>query len=317
MSYTFGFELELAWPVHQVINKLYERGLLPDGELHSYHCDCSHCHDWQNPLRAQRDSTCGGELISGVFTAFTGDFRWLLDCLRDALPLGSVDQNCGLHVHVRVNDQMPSAMRAIRTYASVEEHIVSFLAPGRFRMKRAMNRTLTEGAMFYLQGRRYDEDPPSPLRQAQGVLSSAIQMDRHIDLNFDNERTQTAEYRVWNSTLQPWRIELACRLSVFLAQKALGRSWDMGIALNDAVSARSPLMRSPYSWEEFVAQVADTDSRCAQLMNKQHAYALRTQSEPPPEPTVIPHRVTRYDDPWDLPPRIRWGDSEPDDFSDD
>jgi hypothetical protein len=282
---TFGFELELASGADAMVAVLHEAGLLPEARLHRYHCDCDWCRDWTRPLRAQTDSTVQGELISGVFSGATLDDAWdLLATLESAAVQTSaqISERCGIHVHVghRGAAIRPTEfVRTARRYCAVEEHLIRTLAPGRFASKRQMNRTVLEALRYWRDMAGVTSiDFTAPWNTVLG----AANFDRHLDLNFDHGRTGTTEFRLWNASLMSWRVELAVRLSCFLAEDHgawVPQAWAQGAGamLQDlAWNSQERLIPSPLTWDELVSVVDATDPACATLMREQARYMRET-----------------------------------------
>lgn len=271
-SVKYGFELELDGNVTEAVGALNVAGLLESESLCPYHCRCQRCSDWSIALRAQTDSTCEGELISGIREYGRDDP--LFGVIERALAVADarISTSCGFHVHVSVNGGLPHLGRAIETYCAVEEHLVRMLAPGRWRSKRSMNLTIIEGVRLlddhatYI-GEGVDWDRP------RDTIVRAIGHDRHMDLNIDGDRTQTVEYRLWNATMMAWRMELACRLSCWLATHTL-KYPSLASVLETAVTNRgvSVILPATLTWDEFVADVEVDDPTCASLMSRQAAY---------------------------------------------
>jgi hypothetical protein len=240
-SRTFGFELEYASHTSDMVDLLYALGVTHANELHSYHCDCEYCsftgsHDRWDPdsreyitvgpadLRAQRDSTVDGEFISRVLDDWD-DLRSIVGHLTAAATTvaATTTSRCGLHVHVAA--RMPSDDDNARlttvpaTYLAFERYFTEIVAPGASERKRDMNSTLMQAFRQYVSdswggGPQWMDLSRSTV---DDLLRAVIARDRHVDLNW-SRRHSTWEFRVFNATNSPWRIELACRMAVAFIQ---------------------------------------------------------------------------------------------------
>jgi len=246
----FGFELEYASGAEDMVRRLYDpslNGLLGCDHLHDYHCRCEYCQftdfvhygrDGNNtthrpmPLRAQRDSTANGEFITRPITDWD-DFNeiatGLTEAARDAN--ATVNNRCGLHVHVdtlNADTRNPSRLQRHRivpaAYLAYERYFTEIVAPGASIRKREMNMTLMEAFRQYVSnnwgGRGMNTDWMDMGRgQLDEILLQVIATDRHVDLNW-SRNNGTWEFRCFNATNSPWRIELACRLACAFVEAA-------------------------------------------------------------------------------------------------
>lgn len=246
----FGFELEYASGVAAMIPALNASGLMATTYPHDYHCQCHQCQfteidqsyedddsgEWVErgtpaaDLRCQRDSTADGEFITRILDDFDD-----LDLITNTLTAAATDQaattssRCGLHVHVDTmathfdegRDQRQLIVPA--AYLAFERYFTEIVAPGSSIRKRDMNSTLMQATRQYISdsyGRNGGDQWLDWGRgQVDTMLREAIARDRHVDLNF-SRRHSTWEFRVFNATNAPWRIELACRLSVAFVEAA-------------------------------------------------------------------------------------------------
>lgn len=223
---TFGFEMEVATNAEALAEALHARSLLPNSTLHGYHCSCLHC-DFDSttfPLRAQTDSSCGGEFISQVFDADRMALaRRIMDHLQEAAVEADAEPgyNAGFHVHVgwpRSRRNAESLGDLIWQFVEWEP-VLSEIAAGRFRAVRdEMNLRL---APMYAEELfdRYSYTTAVDARRNNFDLNAGWlwymhnATDRHSNLNVAT-RFNTFEFRIWNSTRSAWRMELWCRLSI-------------------------------------------------------------------------------------------------------
>jgi hypothetical protein len=243
---TFGFEAEFVNGPDRVIQALTERGYAqqtPSGSsrsgLHGYHCDCSSCSDLYGVrFRAQRDSSCGGEIISGIFDSDHWDVA--TDCMHAlqeaALDVdATIDTSCGMHVHIGSIDGTELAVPSILSMAwlGLEPILWEHVAGSAWARRRGSQNNLLSSAMLEHMmcspiWNRYDVYPRDELdldntsatfREAyvaafRNMLES-MRWDRHCDLA-RAAHGGVYEIRIFNATRVAWRIELACRLSVAL-----------------------------------------------------------------------------------------------------
>lgn len=242
MNRTFGFELEYASRTDRMAARLHDEGRMGTDEVHAYHCDCEECsfapftryrEDGSeavepNDLRAQRDSTADGEFITRILDNFD-DLVDIAGALTSvATQVGATtNERCGLHVHVAVDNRQWDGSdqanfltnRVPLTYLAFERYFSEIVAPGNASRKRDMNSTLMEALRGYIaDGYRADDIGTGNWTdigraQAENLVRKAILRDRHVDLNW-SRKYRTWEFRCFNATNAPWRIELACRMSV-------------------------------------------------------------------------------------------------------
>jgi hypothetical protein len=153
MPTSFGFEYELDAGAPELVQWLYSThpSHIGSNELHSYHCDCDTCDTDEYVFRAQRDSSCSGEIISSVFLDI-GDPR---ESAFPVLEEGSLavdaepGPNSGFHVHVGIGDHQtrytqPTQYLADAYFEFVRwEQVIATIAAGRFQYNRG-NNTPTE-----------------------------------------------------------------------------------------------------------------------------------------------------------------------------
>lgn len=220
---------------------LHSRNALPDSTLHGYHCDCPSCSfDSDYDLRAQRDSSCSGEIITRPFNNMD-EARPVMLALQEAAIDADAEPgwNSGMHVHVFVGG-IGHPSRANLFWQFLEwEPVLSNIAAGRFSEVRANNTTLTNMHRYMLLDydtsiSRYDDranipnlartmrvnDNSSFADCRQRTYTNQRDADRHTNLNV-RTRYDTWEFRLWNSTRSAWRMELWCWLSLALADTGL------------------------------------------------------------------------------------------------
>lgn len=307
---TFGFEaeFEVATPEMVAHIRQLDRQMIGDSELHRYHCECRSCavipvtdesderydgSDYVFPLRAQRDSTCAGELISKVFNS-----------IDEAIPVFQVMEaaalevdaepgfTSGLHVHVGIDGISRSHLdTAFYEWLRWENAFIR-LATGRFAYLRDMNRSVRSELQYHIEeqvnlhfrGQNYERYPTTSefvhlARTNNDVKNSLHQShrrnDRHTALCVLT-RYNTWEFRIWNSTRSAWRMELACRFSMAFMDASF-------------IRALRAYDENPDNDPDVMEHLIDTLSRMrsyerlAELMNRQYNYFVNDVHRTPAE----------------------------------
>lgn len=306
---TFGFELEYASGGRALVRELFSQGVTLTDELHRYHCDCDHCritareiYDRNDrltlqpapDLHAQTDSTADGEFITRILNDW-GDLARIAETLTHCATAvdARTGPRCGLHVHVGAegSDRMvPLA------YLAYERYFTEIIAPGRSQQKRDMNTTLMQAFRQYVVdgylGHTAEFWRDLSRLTLHDHLIQTIGRDRHVDLN-RNTRHDTWEFRVFNATNSPWRIELAARMSVAFVQatpalaalieesvKGSG-SWPVGCDSPWGEIARPawsnlpaphPTKRPVVTMDAFIECLSDVDPALRPLIERQRSY---------------------------------------------
>jgi hypothetical protein len=288
---TFGFEAEFMGNVDAVIAALTNDGYARQSAMHSYHCRCEECSfDSNNTFRAQTDSSCGGEIISGVFHANDMETaRAAMEALQEAAVSSDAEpgEQAGFHVHVGI-ERLDTNGRADALWAFLrwEEVLGGLCATGRFPVVRPFNhrmvdllgcvrlKTILDGIGVWptLLARepwysRYGDMPMSPswceehldadvLGQAKlTYLDAAYEVDRHGWLNVSTRGHATFEYRLFNSTRAAWRMEMYCRVALLMVN----------------CDALPDLLDAPVTLESFVQVAEQHDTELASLLQRQMA----------------------------------------------
>lgn len=231
---TFGFESEWAANYRPLVRNLYENDYLPDDEPHSYHCDCDGC-NFENGdmLKAQRDSSCDGEIISAAF--FVSHFhaaQELMTALETAAFLHDAEPGigAGFHVHAR------TAMLHLRTDEPCDESFTTFLSvlltlPGLRWLGSGRHLTFgnnnhdtldTVARMVLNIDTNARSIPATFIAWANNENNERelwmpfywdiVSADRHGHVNW-RTRYDTIEFRLFRSTRMAWRMELYCLLA--------------------------------------------------------------------------------------------------------
>lgn len=251
MPRSFGFEAEFTGEVGALIRELTSAGLAHQGErLHGYHCDCEPCTDlWNYKFRAQRDSSCGGEIISGLF--FDTEEGWevatnAMQVLQEAaLEVDAgMSMNCGMHVHLGwapMQRFAPANMpgdwaqpeRLTMAWLGLEPLLWEYVAGSVWAAPRGSNErvsamilglmhadySLWEGRRVRLEGELEPMGRTFMDAWKERFLFYARNMswDRHADLARAGHGG-SYEVRIFNASRTAWRTEMACRLSVALSK---------------------------------------------------------------------------------------------------
>jgi hypothetical protein len=241
----FGYELEYASGVRNIIPILRAEGFMRTSEPHDYHCTCGDCQfdgtaetfdsdedryvlTGPADLRCQRDSTADGEFITRILDDWNDMRRMTVALTAAASEVGATTSaRCGLHVHVDtgltyLNEGRNNRQRIVpAAYLAFERYFTEIVAPGSSVRKRDMNSTLMEATRSYVSDAYGNATTWMDMGRGQvdDLLMQAITRDRHVDLNW-SRRHNTWEFRVFNATNAAWRIELACRMAVAFVEAA-------------------------------------------------------------------------------------------------
>lgn len=213
---TVGFELEVNTHAEAVANALHEYNITPDNRVHSYHCRCATCGNsvTSGRFKAQYDSSLssGVEIISPPMSipALLEDTR--VDTIEAILCTtgAGINENCGLHVHVGVQDLTE------RGLSQLHDSFVTF--------EMAMYHMAIGGQKTH-RGGSY----ASPISKFNGTYENLPHADKvarlrrsgghSVGLNFRSSYG-TVEYRLWNATRAAWRVRLYASTSMLFTQLA-------------------------------------------------------------------------------------------------
>jgi hypothetical protein len=302
-SLTFGYEAEYATNAPSLIARLHALGYASTPTLHGYHCDCHECVDSDFHFRGQTDSTCSGEIISGVYGRYGEDRRDYADEFEafadgaQALATATLDvdaepgMTAGFHVHVG-NEHLAPAERADVVWEFVRwEPVLRKLAGGRWTYQRdGMNTTLRRSIASTFTdytGRRLTGDSVALAADYAAsfgglsfdqfklyVLHNHYEADRHSNLCI-RTRHHTFEFRLWNSTRSAWRMEMNVRVSLALMDPAVIAA----MAKHDASEAEL---------FDLACIFADTDhGRAGELVARQSDYLTERAPAAPSALTIL------------------------------
>lgn len=317
----FGVELEWERNALALVEWLHDAN--PDvmgcDSIHGYHCGCEFC-DLSYPLKANRDSSCDGEIISKVFLDMD-EARPVFELLqRGAVAVDAEPgYSSGLHVHIDAG-YIPSQHRR-RAFAEFLRwtYVFSSLAAGRFEYLRDNNANPLDSASSVLRGVpgpwtemdreiydvERDEYVPNPdwkpprgrwnIADAVQAVSRMSDTDRDtwagllLDHNSrsdrhsylcTNTRYGTWEFRIFNSTRSAWRMELFCEMA---------RAW----ASPEFVEHLRTYTDNPTvevtdrAVDHFIEALGVYDSHVGELALKQNAYRKSTNFVTLPDFTVV------------------------------
>lgn len=309
---TIGAEIEYAGDTDPLMGELARQGWCAPGGQHSYHCNCETCNHQTGLLfKCQRDSTVSGEFITRILSDWPTAklaFGVLADAAKKVnrkpkshrsvwdewVPPVQVTRRCGLHIHVR-GSNFASWDMVVGAYLHYERWM-QLIGSGPYADKReGMNITFLQA----LRERGHATDEVIDYATAVAECVRQVNNDRHVDLNYARHY-DTFEFRVYNSTLEAWQMELAARLSVAFTMAAAG-------ALTCPPRLRIPAspittLTPPMSMAAFITTLSRHDDELAPLIERQLAlYPERSAdmidawvAEPVPEAAMrpAPTRVT-------------------------
>lgn len=231
---TFGIELEVSDGADCLLTELYNRNLTAHTRFHQYHCRCDNCDVLATdlpPFLAQEDSTADGEIISRILTVGEEESERAISGLADAILAANTkhDYNVGLHVHVSREDMDDDQCKRFERMFCIYQDELELLAKG--------PRDL----------RNYNE------RLSPTVWVNGLRTDKTA--TYLAKRTNTYEFRVWNSVATEWRLRLAIGISVAMVQGAME-----GILLprtnpaNDMLAERIGHLFDAQTWAGYIAQ---------------------------------------------------------------
>lgn len=278
---TFGSEHEWHSGGDALVRKLYTAGLLPSSQFHSYHCQCDTCTIGSTyKLKAQRDSSCSGEIITQPFHSIEAalPIYSLLESAAvdiDAIP----GHSAGLHVHVsRPGVTCPPwdpaiqdteywmTLGALFGWLLNHEHwIVQRLASGVFLHNRGFNVDLAPVIREVLS-QHSDTVPSTALRLPSMVnrirLAITDEAGHHAQISTSTSTGVTWEFRFWNSTRSAWRMELAARMSILLTNKEFLTTTTDTVTENDMLAGIE--LFDPTAAELAARQLDYTRNPCAE-----------------------------------------------------
>lgn len=169
----FGFELEWQSNALPLVEWLHANhpDVMGCSGIHGYHCGCEEC-DFSYPLKANRDSSCAGEIVSRPFRTIDEALP-IFDLIQEAAVEVDAEPgwDAGLHVHVDMS-RTPASQRAATfvEFLRWQNVFVSF-AIGRFEYLRDNNRSPLDNLLPYIRNIRDDApwcDVPREIIDADG-----------------------------------------------------------------------------------------------------------------------------------------------------
>ena len=266
---TFGFEAEFDNDVSPLASALAEMELSAEDHLHSYHCDCGSCEfgSYQPAFRCQRDSSCGGEVISNILSTNDWDFALgLMTGLQSAAVATDVEPGplSGFHVHVdRRHLDDTDLGRLTWQFMRYERMLLAHVALASMNATRGFNTSVCDSTRYDTSARENnvlaavgfpDEDDLTDL--GYFMRNNA---NRHGNLSMRSGHG-TVEFRLWNSTRVAWRMEMFCRLSWLFAQPAFVQRLSDNLVVD--------------SFDTFIACVGEFDVNTSALLLRQQRYNL-------------------------------------------
>lgn len=232
--HTVGFECELhSVRSHQLVDGLTRSGLWtppPEDDphvqhaghgVHYNHCRCSSC-SWDGAwVRPHSDSSCGGELVTKPMAWPGDDALCVMTTIEQLLANVHAEpgRSAGFHIHVGLP---PYQIRKIRNdhsrvrygtdrwftrvidYFSWYEHQFAVFARQSAPQVRRYNYWLSTGDN-QTHNNHTPVEPNPPVRKRDG---HAYYKGYNLSL-----RTNTLEFRMWNSVVDAWRMHMAIEIS--------------------------------------------------------------------------------------------------------
>ncbi len=301
-TYTFGFEAEFSTPANLIVPALFDMGHLGDNDLHNYTCDCEFCavtvymgdgnfsYDSADiwPLRAKHDSSCGGEIISKVFTDIDAAVPYFADLEAAAIQTDTEPGlEAGFHVHVGRNHLSKATRGKLVVAMTLWENVLFDVAAGRWPHNRGWNMSLAtlmnDALMDEMEqaGMHVGVDLRSKIHSFatdirntttgnlvfRRIADAHMEVDRHSSMAF-SPRWPTMEFRLWNSTRAAWRMELWCRLSLLFADI-------------DFIDTLLDEWTPDLSMSRFFATVcgSNADDRLKELLERQVRYVEKLRTD--------------------------------------
>jgi hypothetical protein len=235
----FGVEMEFQDEVEPLISLLYDDAMIPSPRKHDYHCGCDHClFETGYNIKVQRDSSCGGEVITRPYTFREWEeFKELTDHIQLRAVQADVKAgyDAGVHVHVTPPSTLTGKAKAFSAFYLWQDELMK-LAQGKDAYVREFNQMIGQTDQVYAPGRSMFalwlnqesitvESLAEHLRTNVDIRRSFYQnhneyADRHTTLN-TNTGHHTWEYRLWNSSRAAWRLRGYVAWSVALADPAV------------------------------------------------------------------------------------------------
>ena len=237
----FGIELEVSENANCLLTQLHKQELTEHTYFHKYHCTCEDCDVFSTrlpPFLAQEDSTADGEIISRVLQYGTSRSKRAISGLAQAI-LGANtvhDGNVGLHVHVSHEDMDSVQCKRLERMFCLYQDELMLLAGGP-RHIRNYNDPLDQRA--WIEGLR------------PGKTSTYLA-----------KRSETYEFRIWNSVKTEWRLRLAIGLSIAMVQGARDEVLlPRRLPVTDMLADRIGHLFDAHTWAGYIAQHEfDSDS---------------------------------------------------------
>lgn len=230
----FGIELEVSDGADCLLTQLHKQGLTEHTHFHQYHCRCDSCDVTSSdlpPFLAQEDSTADGEIISRILTVGEEESERAISGLADAILAANTkhDYNVGLHVHVSREDMDDDQCKRFERMFCIYQDELELLAKGP-RDLRNYNDPLDSRA--WIEGLR------------PGKTSTYLA-----------KRSETYEFRIWNSVKTEWRLRLAIGLSIAMVQGARDEVLlPRRLPVTDMLADRIGHLFDAHTWAGYIAQ---------------------------------------------------------------
>jgi Putative amidoligase enzyme len=217
---TFGVEIEFDGADPQVVaRRLYEAGLTASPYQEGYHSGRRQPGRWS----LERDATVAGELVSPVLRDTAETWEQLERVCQILRECGArTSSRTGGHVHVGADeadlDHNLERLRRVARTCAWSEDLMYRLAAATGR-GGASHRGVGNG--FRWCGPMRD---PGAIEQARNVndLAHRVGASHGVGLNYGNllSGTRTIEYRYFDSSLDPVRLQANIKLACWLSKRA-------------------------------------------------------------------------------------------------
>lgn len=223
----FGIEVEFGGDVHVVAAAVYAAGLSAHSSVHSYmgHSDTH----WV----VKRDGSVpnGGELVSPPLDFDNPEHREQVNTAIRAIAAAGARtyEAAGIHVHVESRDLDARQVSAVaRLFAKYEDILYRIATSGWQTLRngaRTYAKPLTDEQKKKLARARTDEQLQKAYYQGSGAYYSSTSShgnpNRYCGLNLHSHWYRgTIEFRIFNSSLNPDRIQTYVALCMAMVQDA-------------------------------------------------------------------------------------------------
>ena len=230
--HTVGIECEIdGVPIHNMVQYMVDHNMwLLDADdersPHYNHCDCEACEWGSSPFRAHYDCTCDGEIVSDVMSWPSDRTVGRLTQLQSMLSMFGVQpgSRAGFHVHVGhllndpsddfEDDEYDSLCSASLSDNRLAQRVVDYFTwyEAQFAVfaKQTMPCVRSYNQWLSAACRIADADGASATASRVHFRKHEYRPEKGMTLAL---RPRTWEFRIWNSTVDAWRMYMAIDMS--------------------------------------------------------------------------------------------------------